>query len=384
MHWLLKVWYGPGTTTERGDAKELPITIHSWLERKRGKPVDQKPCLKVDDILAAASFAALDKTPAYYRSVARSLREHGFYKEAKQYFETTLSLEQTNSLAMKGLAKTYFKLKDYEQAIQVSEKALETVWENNSDSYNASLDWKLYKFMAESYVALEKLESHPSENSLDMDKKACEYFSKASSLTSVYFDSLYACVSYWHTWAMEGLYPITETKYTTKNDLPHPSICFREIVDMAHEVDDACSRHRGKSYYSHWLWNDSDDYRDFENRLAIAASETGRLAWLEQCYHTALNEAREALRITTAAKLALGLACLYNKYIRNQQKAVRLWESLAFQGSFALANMSTIAKVGKSANASLLHVYTDEAQKWGKMPNPWVDKMEKLRERSVR
>jgi tetratricopeptide (TPR) repeat protein len=383
MQWLVRLWVGPALANVKPSMYGLPIIIHSWLERKAGKSVEKLPCLGADDIIAAASFAAPEKTPEYHRNIARSLREHKLYKEAKKIYEMTLSQDKTDVLAMGGLARTHFELKEYAETIRVSELQLETIRENNLESQDGSTEWISCEDIACSYVELEKLENRPSDNSLELEKKACENFTKAISYNKLSAYSLRANVKLWHNWAMAGLYPVAESKYISTDDLPHPDTCFQEIIKMTREMDEACSKLYDADA-AHWLWLVGSDQFSFEHSVAFAAHETNELPWLEQCYLNALVKARKALRTSLAAKVTYGLANLYHKFIKDDEKAVNLWESLVLQSSFSVSDWSVISRMGRYAVTSLAGFYSRQALEDDSSAGPWLSKIKALNDRSDR
>jgi hypothetical protein len=85
-----------------------------------------------------------------------------------------------------------------------------------------------------------------------------------------------------------------------------------------------------------------------------------------------------------AAKVTYGLANLYHKFIKDDEKAVNIWESLVLQSSFSVSDWSVISRMGRYAVTSLAGFYSRQALKDDCRAGPWLSKIKALNDRSDR
>lgn len=263
--------------------------------------------------------------------LAEALRAANHIDAAIKSFETAIKLDDKNWIAMGRLSYTYETLELYELAVEWGRKAVEhcpTVGHKKDRSFY----WRTIAFCL--------LDLGDFNGAKAAAKEACDLQPESGESLSAYMLVLDADQDHSELLKYcEGLQArISET--TNENLLTMALLANNFLLEV----------------------------------LGAAAREVGKLDFVIKAQETAIEAAKRAEDLEDVANQQRLLADLYFTHVRNQKKAVDLWE-------LALKNKDASAEILESASGNLSMVFYAEAtaaEKAGKSPRQWIAKLERL------
>lgn len=345
--WLEDEWWIPASCC---------FIVHGYISLERGTPLNGSlvGLDTAEDIISVAKWPNLVETALWHRRLAMTLRERWKYKDSLKHFTKALELDSAMWLARAGMAAVHVQKRDYEQAIQldkITEHELKQIPTENSASMKLSLHTTQER-MASCYEALED-----EKNSLAYYRIAQQNNRGCNTCTC---------------------------KVLTKM---HVKDLYNDIIELLKAMDGEQVPGHNISRLTEYLWINPDNGYYFTT-VATAARETNSLDYLIEAYRQAIHAARKALKMIVASLLELCLATIYNRYVGEKKKAVRIWNKIVetFAGS---KEETEIGETKRVASLYLATYYFDRALNAGVGSNDaekHIKKLEKLakpRARSV-
>lgn len=334
------------------DAYWIPIKccaiVHSYISLERGTPLHGSLAGldTADDIISVAKWPNLAETALWHRRLAMALREVREYDESLKHFTKALELDSSMWIARAGMAALHMQKRDYEQAIEldkITEHELKQLPTEKSASIKPSLHITQQR-MAECYEALED-----EENSLT-------YYQIAQQNSR-------AC-------------DICTCKVLSKL---HAKDLHNDIIELLKAMNEEQVPGQNISRLTGSLWENQYNESYF-TYVATAARETNSLDYLVEAYSQAIYAARKALKLVLASLLELWLAKIYNQYVGEKKKAVRIWNKIVetFAGSKEQTEMGETKRL---ASIYLARYYFQRALNAGvgsKEAEKHIRKLEKL------
>lgn len=346
--WLEDVWWIPANCCD---------IVHGYISLEEGAPLDGSffGLDKAHDIISVAKWANLDETALWHRRLAMALRERSEYDESLAHFTKALELDSVMWLARAGMAAVHVQKKDFEQAIELDKitevEQQEILIKNHEDLAGMKLSLHTtQERMAECYEALQDEENsfacyqNAQQNSRGCDTCTCEIISK------MYAKELY-----------------------------------NDIIELLKSMDGEQVPGQKISRLTESLWQNqyAGDYFKF---VATAANETQNLNYLIEVYDKAIHAARKDLKMVVASLLELCLARIYNQYIGEKKKAVRIWNKIVetFAGS---KEQTEMGETKRQASICLARYYFQRALDVGvgsEDAEKYIRKLEKLAKKRAR
>ncbi|KAI9750761.1 MAG: 4-aminobutyrate transaminase [Chaenotheca gracillima] len=297
--WLQGVYYEPMETMKA--ACDIICLQSGQAMIPPGKQIP------LERILSTARYLQLQETEKWHHRLGTALFDCGYVHEAKKHFEAAIELDYTSWEARAGIARVLEKEKRYEEAIEL-EKINITILEKNLAGLRASnQDDLIEKTECALWICLRKLCSWYLV--LKDTKSSLECLEEISRFRFVSFD----------------LFPSQISMFKEAED-------YEVIVKLLKDMERKASG-RGLIELTQCLfalkWPDEQFFKD----IAIAASHTGQIAWLQTAYQNAIGSARNWQDIALTVILEVCLAELYYKYDDKQALALPLWERIVDIGS---------------------------------------------------
>ncbi|KAL4931965.1 NACHT and TPR domain protein [Aspergillus undulatus] len=277
------------------DITPLVSIVCSYQALAKGKEINNlKPT--ADELVEAAEVGDSEKDGLWYRQCAMALRQVGHHEIAFEYFAQALKLDPDDYLARGGLAMTYVRQGEWQQAVQLDEQtARQLSAEIRASPEDEERKENLHTTLERMANCYEKLQD--GNRQFEAIKQAYDgnrYCNRCLIALLCHYS-----INHDHTATMELLQMLADT-----------------LVP------------RGFSQLTYALSMNANPKDDFLVFVADAALATDRLDFLVESWKTAIRVARKSLKTVNAAQLELGLARIYSEFLHDQATAVNHWERI--------------------------------------------------------
>ena len=281
-----------------------------------------------------ARWAKFEENALWHAKVAQILGEHGHTDEASKELQASIAIDDQLWLSWGGLAKCYAEKHEIDRAIETMKKA-RTVLEATPELPQRT--WCLH------HVANKTGEWCLSSGKTDA---AIENFKEAFRL----------CQDYGPAIKTLGIL--------------HGQKRYQEIMGFLEEVQAETMPNTGLSKLTVCLQDlissfGDPEYGDLMDVLEDAARATNRMDYLMDVIQVSVNDARKSAKMGIAGLLQNQLGSLIQRYVRDEAKAIRLWEQI-METSSASKLISHLGRARTNASINLAMRYYDKALAAGK------------------
>lgn len=335
--WLEDEWWIPANCCS---------IVHAYISLERGTPLNGSLAglETAEDIISVAKWPNLVETALWHRRLAIVLRERQEYNDSLKHFTKALELDSTMWTARAGMAAAHEQKGDYEQAIEldkVTEHELKQIPTENPARM------KLYLHAVQERIA-------NCYEALKDEKNSLAYYRIAQQNS-------------------RGCDTCTWKVLTKIKDLYNDIIELLKAMNGEQVPGQTISRLTESlsinAYTGYYL-----------TIVATAARETSSLDYLINAYSQAIYAEKKSLKLVVASRLELCLATIYNQYVGEKKKAVRIWNKIieTFAGS---KEQTELGRTKQAASVHLARYYFDQALNAGVRSNDaekHIKKLEKL------
>lgn len=293
-----------------------------------------------EDVIEAAEFGGPEKTSQWFHQCAIALRESGYQPESLQYFNKAVELNTDNWRTLCELAKTYDLENDWQESIELLERArlslLTTISESSDDG-----PLKEHLHMCLEHMGRVYREQEDREKRFEVIQEAYQYAPSC-------WNCLEALLHYHNE---NRAYEVTMELLKKLAESPAPEEDFSELTQF---FLGSVFGVEGKAQLA-----------------ADAALATDDLNFVLESLQTTAKAARRESRTLIAAEVDMAIARIYDELLFDHPKAIRCWENImdtyssssprTFIGTIRQLACSNLARVFL-CNAVEVGVDTPEAE----------------------
>ena len=336
--------------------------------------MDKVSKMSVDDLQSTAEWAGFERSAEWHRRVAIVLRDFSWFDAAFERFNKALELDPGMWLAKAGISKIFFARKQYRESLQNDEAVLKMAKENDQMQ-------EIYKRMGDCYTSLSGDEDEVSDSldTIRLLKMALESYKKAFAYSDVFYECIDNSLEILDIFAYHSdviLRKGKDSEKDAKTELPSKRQCFEQVMEIVHAMNDTAKD--GTTNLVKYLHKNKYDDTEIFQIIALGAIELNEVEWLQGRYREAINLANKRRQPVVSACLALCLARLYAQYGNEEDRAVRIWETLGMEPVTSTALETDIGYARTEALNQLGQYCIRKAMEDESNAHLYVGKMERI------
>ncbi|RHZ66396.1 hypothetical protein CDV55_101215 [Aspergillus turcosus] len=300
--WLVEPWL-PGRSM---DCMRAVWTVLVLLEGGSIQDMPKSP--SEETVLKAARWAQLEEDARWHHRVGACLNTLDYHAAASKHMETAFELQPDLWVAREYLALCYRELGKTDLAIQLQKEC----------------EMRYAQLLAETKVLGETadLESITSDLARVRDELAMTYIEQGDRVNALYW--IRKCVdvkSYVET--------CSAVEVALRLLISSPDTAYSEIMQLIKSMDVMVEDWNLEShtYLNQCLLNQWIPRRCFL-ACAVAAQATGELLWLESKLKDEISREKTRQSEVSAMCLEELLAHLYDRFLGEEDKAIRIWRRI--------------------------------------------------------